>query len=186
MAIQKRLRPLIRKSSSGYRHLLSDDDIEQTAALAIATAILRFDAEAGTFEALAVPFVIDQMKTQARAHEVVRRPDGDKDRELRRGGRARRFVECELAAGRSQAQALAAAVDFFGVSSEAVNEAVYGIVAVEMTSGGEHGVGQDGEPKSVIARQQRCVIERAMSALSTCEQVVIDCRYSEKEMTIKR
>lgn len=182
LEIRRRLRPLIRKRSSGLRFLLSADDIDQTAALAIATALLRFDPSKGSFAAYAVPFIVGYLRAQVAAVQVVKRPDGETERMLVRAGRARRFIEGELAQGRSNAQAVAAAAAHFGVELRVIEGALAGVSLTrenaEERAGDMHDAG-------LMTRQQRGVIERALSTLEPHEQRIVEFRFREEPASLK-
>ena len=174
--IQKRLRPLIRKRSAGARQILSSDDIEQTAALAIATAVLRYDPSRGSFAAFAVAFIIGELQEQAGSYAVVRKPEGDTDRMLMRGNHARRFVECEMSQGRTHAQAVASAATWFDVPSCKIVEALNG---VQRAGNPTDELAADTAEMGTDLEEQRRAIGGVMSSLTDRERIVIEMRLRE-------
>ena len=170
---QKRLRPLIQKRSSGARQISSTDDIEQTAALAIALSVINYDPAKGCFQAFATAFIIGEINRQSAAVQIVHSPEGDTDRVLLRGNRAKRFVQCEMSQGRTHAQAVALAAEWFDVPACKIEAALQG---VQRAANEADGIAEDAKAKGREIEDQCRAIGSVMSCLTERERIVIEMR----------
>lgn len=171
MEIVKRLRPLIIKRSAGaIAHSISRDDIEQASALAIATAILRFDPERGAFQSYVVSFVIGELRREAGLSMLLSQPKSASHRYLMNHGP--RFISTEMANGAGIHQAIAAAATHFGTTAEEVEASFSWRAAVS-----ESGVEQADTTEHGFSDEKRSIVLRAMKDLTDAERAVISSRY---------
>lgn len=166
LEILSRLSPLIKKRGRHLRDILTDDEIEQQAALGVASALLRFDPAGGNFAGFACGYIIKELSS-ARTSSVS---DSGSARKIRRFAGER--VETAMKNGVSEHAATEEAAAFYGTTRRAVEAAA----AAARVS--EYRDDADGETLSAAGEiEDRLSVRGALRMLDADEETVIRMRY---------
>lgn len=172
----RRLRPLINKRAGGaIRGRVSPEDIDQAAALAVLTALLRFDPDKGSFAAYAVAFVLAELRREAGLSVVTTEGDA-KTRYIQNN--APRFIEKYRLWKNSERPGIQEFSRVYGVSEGDIVNALAQRSASSEYHETQHAADAS-EPS--MTRQQRDVLFDAMETLSPSERSVIANRYLRQE-----
>lgn len=174
MEIMKRMKPAIRRWSAGARVRVSDDDIQQQAALAIASSIPRYDPEKGEFEAFAIPHLRSAFQQAALQTLTVTVSDSAHHRGIIK--HVPRLMSELMSDGHSRHEALSIAAEKYGITTSSI-ERIFGVYA--SASGVEElDFGMHHEP---TMDDTKVMVRTVMEVLDASEREIITRRYLAEE-----